>query len=500
MRRTFTFISVFALMMSMLALPAASALELHCPGANASGAPALPEGYSVVTDNEAGDIGSQETASITLPAGTYFCVKAGDQASGILLIDDVGVDNGDGTFTYTVDFAFSATGNPQAISYYMTYNYTPPFTPQGTLGIEKTGAGLYDRNIDWDLSKTVNGGSRASFSGVAGDQFPAIWEVIATKNVGNPTNLRISGEIEVTWSGANYDVTVDVSDSYPTAVIDCDPLAEGNQTRVVLEAETDSVTCSYSLAGVRTTSNTATATAVSGVGPEGAIAAADLPIPVTDTATIGWTENRVGDDIVGLGDVRFDFYERISETTTKRFPETFACPTDRDAYDENFKYSEVFVNTATLIGRTTDLTARAGVILDCSYPWIGETATGEGPAWSSLFPSVSNWFMISRTTDLLGGVDIIAGQHYDVGDVRLVQDGDKWYLDFKLEGAILADVSGNVKIQPLDSQPSKYIQPGQFQLKPVVSGTEFRVEVPYKAYGYAIHLDVLRNPDLEKME
>ena len=57
---------------------------------------------------------------------------------------------------------------------------------------------------------------------------------------------------------------------------------------------------------------------------------------------------------------------------------------------------------------------------------------------------------------------------------------------------VLADASGNVKIQPLDAEPTSYLSPGEFELHFDETGAEFCVEVHDAGYGYPIHLDVGR--------
>jgi hypothetical protein len=55
---------------------------------------------------------------------------------------------------------------------------------------------------------------------------------------------------------------------------------------------------------------------------------------------------------------------------------------------------------------------------------------------------------------------------------------------------VFAGVDGNVKIQPLSSQPTSYLAPGSFTYHFELNGSEGCVTVPDATYGYAIHLDV----------
>ena len=123
-----------------------------------------------------------------------------------------------------------------------------------------------------------------------------------------------------------------------------------------------------------------------------------------------------------------------------------------------------------------------------------ETATGAGAQWPG-----NNWFMYTACTDLLQGVDLIAGQYYVVGEITLTGTcensgtGTNTITITLEDGARLADVSNNVKIQPMGTAPTKYIAPGKFSIKRTFSQgtTTIVVEVP-KALYYGIHLDVER--------
>jgi hypothetical protein len=90
--------------------------------------------------------------------------------------------------------------------------------------------------------------------------------------------------------------------------------------------------------------------------------------------------------------------------------------------------------------------------------------------------------------------DIIAGQFYDVGDVAGVRNGTT-LLNFSLgDGWELADVGGNVKINPMSCVTNQsYKQPGQFAYSATVdpddSGSFSVPNLPNTAC-YGIHLDV----------
>ena len=99
----------------MLSLEASEQPEddAHCPGANPN-APAVPDGYVIVTDNDSNDSSLIDGPYLDQDGldGTHFCVKGGTWASGIMPI---------GSGTYTTTFSPGASPDPVDISYYMTY-------------------------------------------------------------------------------------------------------------------------------------------------------------------------------------------------------------------------------------------------------------------------------------------------------------------------------------------------------------------------------------------
>ena len=99
-------------------------------------------------------------------------------------------------------------------------------------------------------------------------------------------------------------------------------------------------------------------------------------------------------------------------------------------------------------------------------------------------------------------VNLIAGQHYDVGDVTItgtcpdtknIGPGTNMITITLQNGARLADTSNNVKIHPMGETPKKFIAPGQYSIKRTFAQgtTVIEVTVPTAKY-YGIHLDVQR--------
>jgi hypothetical protein len=346
------------------------------------------------------------------------------------------------------------------------------------LTAKKDAAGSYDRNINWQLEKSVD---PASHSGWAGSSFDSTWTVKATKSVVED-NHKVTGKIEVT-NPANIAQTFTVEDIL-TGDIE-------SSAKVTCPSYTvdpgKTVTCTYEAAVKGAKLNTAT---VSAPGNKDVVA----------TANVEYTAIVKGDEEVTLGDKRFEgppwnyVAEKISDTTTRTFPETFLCPTDAGMYDANGLYSFTEKNIATLTGTNTNLEADASVTVDCKRQlWMGETATGAG----KLYPGSSNWFMYTPYTT--AKVDLVAGQWYDAGDIFMTRSGSTTNIRFVLhDGFRWADVKENLKIQPFDREPTAYVSPGAFAHKFTVSGNTVTVSIPNsgKARFFGIHGDVERHVDV----
>jgi hypothetical protein len=353
------------------------------------------------------------------------------------------------------------------------------------LTAKKTANGSFDRKITWDLTKTVT--PQSTFSGNAGDSFNYTWNVKATKSVVED-NYKVTGKITV-GNPASIAQTFNVADKLDdgtVADVDCDPNTAGNQASATVAAG-GSIECSYVASAAKATSNTAT---VSAPGNK----------DVEATAPVSYTANVIGDESVTLGDASpkdtppVSFSQPISDSTTKTFDRTFACPTDPAKYT-NFLFSQTNTNTATLKGAKTDLKRDASVTFNCKYPWRAETATGAG----TRYPGTSNWFMYTayQTTK----VDLIAGQNYDAGDIYMTRPGDgNTYIKVTLATSPVlfrwANVKENLKIQDFAKAPTSYVEPGSFKYKFTVtpqSTVTYTAKIPgTTAKFYGIHASVER--------
>jgi hypothetical protein len=380
----------------------------------------------------------------------------------------------DGSYSFTEENVATLKGATTDLSANaeVTVDCTLP-----ALTAKKTANGSFDRKITWDLTKTVT--PQSTFSGKAGDSFNYTWNVGATKSVVED-NYEVTGKITISNPAAiaqTFSVTDELDKPAGTmADVDCDPNTAGNQASGTVPAK-GSAECSYTASTATATLNSAT---VSAPGNSNVVA----------TAPVSYTAKVVGDETVTLADPLLSYSKMISGNTTETFPKTFTCPTDPTKYT-NFVFTKTITNTATLTGPNNNLSKSAEVKFTCTYPWRGETATGAGPR----YPGTSNWFMYTAFTT--NKVDLIAGQHYDAGDIFMTRNGTSTYIKITLHnGFRWANVSQNLKIQDFANAPTKYIQPGQFKYKFTVtpqSTVTYTAKIPgTTAKFYGIHADVER--------
>ena len=530
MRRTLTFISIFALMISMLALPAAVAEEDD--GNTCKDIDGFTENLE---GNSSGDWGSIEFAPdagplvLVVNAGyeVTLCVKKGSstQGAGPVVLEPFGPG------TYTVDYPGSVSADGFSHYAFIYEMVDEPVEPEGILGVAKDAFGSYEQARSWSLDKSVLNAEgewvkSAAFSGNPGDTFPIEWKVDAGLEIGDPENFVVTGTITVTWVGANYDIVVDVFDGIAgaTAVdIDC---AETGSATVTLRAPTDSVDCAYTISvAAQVDTNTATATPVEALLIEGERMGVDEPATVLPKVLLGpvdsdplttieWVGSLTGDGEVELNDDRAEFFDdqdvfpaTLLESETFLPTETLECPTDRSRYDADRMYELEVPNTATLIGKITNLESSADVTIICEWELVfeGDTVTSAGDAWSDVGATrrerTNTWFeytVLDPEGQRVQTFDLIQGRQRNVvGEVTITLGRDGiTTLDFEFpyDGWELADVGSNVKIQPLSAAPTSYLPPGQFAYHFDEEGSSFSVEVqtPDPVYGYAIHLDAGR--------
>ena len=424
----------------------------------------------------------------------------GDPADDFMPIFSGGDTDGDGLLDVGETWTYIGTGVAIAGQYGNlatatgTGNFSdtpvpPAQDPDHYVGVValkaiKTASGSFTRRVTWTLTKTVN---PSSYSGSPGQTLgTSTWSVTATKSVSSGA-YGVTGTISVTNPNP-FAVGFNVSDELNDGTA-------GNVTCPTTTAAAGAtVVCTYtaSPAGGSATLNTATITSLhNAVG--GAVATAD----------VSFVASTVGDDAVTLGDVRFSYSQLISGSSAPTFPETFTCPSDPTLYT-NGVYTTAVINTATLVGAVTNLTASATVNIRCTQKWSDETAVGAGIR----YPGSSNWFMYTPYTT--SKVDLIAGQRYDAGDIRFTRTGSgataRTIITITLHaGFRWANVPEVLKIQRYATAPTTYLPPGQFQYKftaPNISnnanatvsfsGSTVVVSVPGHANYFGIHGAVQR--------
>jgi len=355
MRRTLTFISIFALLVSMLAVPSLADTvyepplgQAHTgPGGNCFDSITIdgveydgtkldgnPRGTFLLEDGVSIIV---EANSVTAIGGTaILCIKGAATNSGTVVIAD------GQTVTYT-------DGGISNIVWYLAEGL--PVFPEGTLGVVKTAAGAYDRTVTWDITKDVEPDFHRLMVGASAS---SDYEVDVTKSE-LEDNYRVFGDIEITWSGSDATVTItSVVDSIAGTDITCP---------ATTIAPNSSITCTYvaSVPDDTVTENTATV-AGSYVIPAGFQNAGDtVPVGSEDTSPpftyletlIGFDEVSVVDAFAGGAALELAG-SPISDSFLFEYDRTFVC-----AERGTFTYP----NTATIV--ETEQSDSALVTVEC---------------------------------------------------------------------------------------------------------------------------------------
>jgi hypothetical protein len=417
---------------------------------------------------------SAETLTYALNPGytLEFCIKSGANA-GTTYYERAG----SGTISIVQDISH--------VSWRVVG--TPPLLKKLVdLKVSKGAETTYTREIDWDLTKTVNGTDSVAFSGKPGNEFLVDWKVVGTKTKDELRDFHVTGKI-----------TIENENPVPVTVTVDDVLNDSTVANVTCPSSTvaakGSLECTYTASPVSkaATLNTVKVT----------VDQASYTVPAgytgkieggTATADVKWGDPvLVGDPNPLLEDLRpiFNYSRNISDTTILEQTETFTCPQYSEALYPGDVYSATETNTSTLTGNNLDKSASAKVDLTCKVTWVNETATGKGYKWSSIRGAPSNWFMYTAFT--LEKVDLIAGQYYDAGDVTMTRNGTTSITIALHDGFRFANVTNNVKIHPM-STPTSYVQPGQYSIKRTASGRSITVTGLTNKDFYAIHVDVQR--------
>jgi len=525
MRRTFTFISIFALMMSMLAWPALAEGDSPTPPEPTytedwDGRGDDSEDCKKVFDEDGVIDESDPRYEFALQGGWIHWIfnTKGASTDAELVLGGSGV----GTYEpgppltanvwhfYTPYFELdqlTATinlfgGDPGAGGGLVISDYCSEFVLEGVLTVEKTAVTSFTREHFWEIDKKVETENEEFVNGTpkiwlytdgSGNE-TATWTVDVTYEGYEDSDWNVSGTITIANTGA-LPTTIDsvVDELAGEAIdVDCDVdfpyvLAVGGE-----------LVCTYSEDGFVEGSNEVTVTTSLGTVYE-----AD--------ADIIW-----GDPTTELNDaVRVvDRYFNGESEEVRRWDINAADYDEGDvesfSYDIAYAYADfdecgayTFSNRARVRVAGGDIltdwaTADLKVNVQCLVR-KGETVTGAGLPWSEF--GVRTWFEYSPLLHETGSRD-----DFEDGKVKLIQGPRRnhaghAYLD-QVKGEmcfVFADgwgfdltVAGNVKIEPLQVRPTAWLAPGQFSEHTSITEDDvFCVDVGEAAYGYAIHLDAL---------
>jgi hypothetical protein len=496
MKRTLTFISVFALMMSMLALPAAVADDLGTLQA-AETCPDGVDGWVKIdadTGSASGDWGefsyTKEVLSYDVELGgeLEICVKPGGKE--VLYFGPL---TGAGTLNIKADEGTDISHVSWRAS------YVPPFVPAGAVTVSKTVVPTFTRTHDWSIEKSVD--PEKLYLYVPGqDGKPssgtAYWDIDVDYEGYTDSGWNLSGVITVANTGNIPARITSVLDGMQTRDDSTSPATWADYTPALVcpsplptLAPGESFTCTYSQ---------------------------DLPsaLPGRNKAGAGGQYLYPGDTLYGpiigatSGMVPFSFGDVPATEINKTVQVTdqpdgsgrtllgeLTAPNGGSFdYNQTFSHGDYaecgdyfYGNRARVNDKETrvilDMSrAELDVHVQCMVEfWKGETASGDGT------PTGQAWFMYNTKAQLEAGVTILAGQYYNIGTAKLV-DGA---IQIRLEGARFADVSENVKVHATNT--AKFPIPGRYNTKATApaGATAFDLPVADTAF-YAIHLDVER--------
>ena len=332
-------------------------------------------------DNNSGSAGGA-WGSFSYPKGntiTYdvkagftleLCIKSGEKVGGN--------GTGEGSLRVTIVGAESGTiSTPQGLTQdisHTSFRWTgQPTQELQALDVSKGATTRFERDVQWELSKTVNGGASASFSGVPGQTFNANWAVAATKTRDLLSNYSITGSIIITNPNP-VDVDVAVTDEMDVGTVE---LTCPSRT---VPGNGGTLTCTYTTGTLSAqplaTLNTATVVVDqnSYEAPEGYTGSIRGGVA---TAEIEWgnpvlTRHDPSPLFVDIYKEIFNQNADITETTPLSATEPFVCPAANSGqYNENDTFTApASTNTATLTGEENkpNLSESATVNLSCRIP------------------------------------------------------------------------------------------------------------------------------------
>ena len=299
--------------------------------------------------------------------------------------------------------------------------------------VSKTAIPAWEQFYDWDIFKNVN---ETTFSGSPSDGWTFNYDIDVTLTTYDELNFSASGIITVQNPDPDNAMTVEVSDAVTgvgPAIVDCDPVADGNQTSLTVAAAS-SGQCSYSInmgdgldggqAVVYTNVATAVLNSVSFTGDKTFTFGDADPTLATGSEP---AEVTVTDDNATADNPDDDHHSTtITETTEDviKYSQGGSCPTDVTEYTDGV-YTVTLTNIAD-IDQTTD-TDTETVTVTCYAPVVSKTAI---PAWEQFY----DWDIFKNVdnTTFSGGPGDGWTFNYDI-DVDLTTYDE---LNFSVSGII----------------------------------------------------------------
>jgi hypothetical protein len=334
-------------------------------------------------------------------------------------------------------------------------------------------AALYDRTVDWELTKTV---APATHEGMPGDTFESLWTVVATKTVdeghervngvltvGNPNAYAVPVSFQVTLNGTAVSV-----------------ICPGTNNNTGSVAAGGSLVCTYEANPSDRSDTMSTGILISG---NPLIPGDTIVVPFT------WEENMTGFETGTLEDPRVAFSQSVSTSRTLDIPEQFVCPTDPGSYTDGF-LSFTETNVVTLNGgiNLAD-TAAVDIICQMPPPARSETAwAANGTVPGSLrYTPRGNWATYLAYASAPKTVTLFAGQNQPAGTVSLsAPSGGMVTITISLNPGWSFNPGDVIHIQDYESPPSGNPAPGRFAYKFAPGET---ITVPVNNF-YGIHMVV----------
>ena len=537
MKRTLTLVSALALMLSMLALPAASEEAPPPTTTYYTGQGMTAEGPETEACDEDADTGQDKDFVIGDDGGYLKWVLTATDATYAKLIGPWGsfdmIKAGDGAWHKATDYypldelvpekvyaEHDGTGNAQLV----VSNGCPgdkPFVPAGAVEVTKTAKSSFDRTHDWSIDKSVETEEGFLLDGLpkiwlsidgSGDE-DATWNVDVTYEGFEDSGWKLEGEITAENTGNVGAQIRNWTDSQrPDAkIVNCRNDATNDDIMSVFNYVIpvgQSVTCDYLVDPADPTITENTATVGGWFVLDGAVDSLDEAVgsfSEQDTATYNWeTPTNQINKVVTVTDTNDGFATAYpgddAALDASQYSEGAVIPFE---YSDRFAYTDYddcgafsVENTAKVIGDEEAVLDEDTALLKINVQCLvfdGETAwaaNGDEPG-ELRYTDRGNWATYveyaEKTTALF------AGQTIPVGTVTFsaVADDEITILVTLTGDWEFEDVTENLKVQDYEEAPSGNPAPGDFDHKKDCDSEESTcsIVVPANNY-YGVHVNV----------